>query len=509
MANLLQAVIPDPRTIARMKALQSFFGEQAAQQPQISDENPTAPTPQTPSSQSASPAPNQPSAQPGQPANLAMPGAISSAFAGRQQPQTSAAPTRPQTSTPGSPIAATMATSGKPVAPTLSGAASQPSAPKPAQNPLATPGGISKAIAANNGPTSEPAADYATRFRRWEQSEPVAPKPEDFKTSLLRKLYGAAAGFGIGALAGEPIGAEVGERVANPGLARAQRDYARAQDQWKTQGAGLEKEAKLRDLDERINASEAAARRAIDGRTLDQLYTDAVRAGDGPRQAQVLDAIKGLEGAKRGEETPFAVWRQQNPTAPVESFFAAEKGGKEFADPFQAFLYGTPDQQKAAKDFIAFERQQGARFERPDEIQERYSLYKRDPEAYRDMFGNRGTAQDQAQASRMLKFFDTEKNRITNDFTLGDDDKKQQLQEIADLEQPYLAAASVQPPSAQGAPSPARNGNANQNANANGNVGGPRKDEVEVTNPQGVRGYIPKANLARALKQGYKQVNAQ
>lgn len=438
MSNLLQAVIPDPRTIARMKALQSFFGEQAAQQPQISDENPTAPAPQTPSSQGATSAPNQPnaSAQPGQPVNL----------------------------------------------------------------------GISKAIAANNGPTSEPASDYATRFRQWEQSEPVAPKPEDFKSSLRRKLYGAGVGFLEGML-NPQAGAETARALANPGLTRAQRNYDDAENRWKQQGAGLEKEAKLRDLDERINASEATARRAIDSRTLDQLYTDAVRAGDGPRQAQVLDAIKGLEGAKRGEETPFAVWRQQNPTAPVELFFAAEKGGKEFADPFQAFLYGTPDQQKAAKDFIAFERQQGARFERPDEIQERYSLYKRDPEAYRDMFGNRGTAQDQAQASRMLKFFDTEKNRITNDFTLSDDDKKQQLQEISDLEQPYLAAAGVQPPGGQGAPAPSRNAGSNQNAN--GNPGGPRKDEVEVTNPEGVRGYIPKANLAKALKQGYKQVNAQ
>lgn len=513
MSNLLQGVVPDPRAIARMKALAALYGQQ--QEPQVSDENPTA-APPAPAMANGRTNSNSPT-QAGQPSNnqqpsasgrtsLSTPGAISSAMANPQTAQT-AAPNSSAPIPPATSAAASVQANAKPTAPTLSGPQSSPQ--KPSENPLAMPGGVSKAMAASTAPTAEPPADYATRFRTWEQSGPTAPDPEDYKSGLLRKLFGAAAAFGLGATGNPQIGEEIGSDIAHPGLRQARSNYNRAEGKWQKEGAAIEKEAGLSDLDERIKASEATAQRAADNRSLDQLYTDAVRAGDTGQQAQILDAIKGLEGAKRGEETPFSVWRQQNPSAPVGAFFTAEKGGKEFTDPFQAYMSGNPEQQKAAKDFLTFEKQQGARFERPDEIQERYQLYKRDPEAYRDMFGNRGSAQDQAQAARMLKYFDAQKNRVTNDFTLSDDDKKQQLAEITNLEQPYLVAAGVQPPGGQGVPAPARNAGSNQNANANGNPGGPRKDEVEVTNPEGVRGYIPKANLAKALKQGYKQVNAQ
>lgn len=48
-------------------------------------------------------------------------------------------------------------------------------------------------------------------------------------------------------------------------------------------------------------------------------------------------------------------------------------------------------------------------------------------------------------------------------------------------------------------------------ANAGGNAGdtGPRKGEVEVISPDGQRGYIPSANLRKALQRGYKQAAAQ
>lgn len=502
MSNLLQP-LADPQQLARLRAMAALFG-QGQQASQVSDETPTGP-PLTPDGQTGNgskPTPSQPGgssqASNAQTRSLSTPGAISSAIANPQRPQASA------TATPVSSPTSSVITpaQGRPAPPTFSG----PGAKQQPQTSLATPGAISKAMTGGGAPTSQPQPTFVDRFQQWEQSEPVAPKPEDFKTSIWRKLFGASVGF-LQGLDNPKAGAETARELANPGYARAERNYQQTENRWERAGANLSKEGQLRELDERINASEAAARRAEDSRTLDQLYTDAVKAGDGARQAQVLDAIKGLEGAKRGQETPFAAWRQQNPTAPIESFFAAEKGAKEFTDPFQAFVYGTPEQQKAAKDFITFERQQGARFERPDEIQERYQLYRRDPDAYREMFGNRGTAQDQAQAARMLKYFDAQKARVTNDFTLSDDDKKQQLAEIENLEQPYLAAASVETPGAQGAPSPARNAGGNQNANRN--AGGPGKDEVEVINPDGVRGFIPKANLAKALKRGYKQAAAQ
>lgn len=500
MSNLLQAVVPDPGTIARMRALAALFGQQQ-QTPQVSDETPTAQAATVPaptlSGNASATAPRSPSPS-NTPSSLSTPGAISSAFASQSGQRSNAAPTATPTPAVASPAAGAPTTDTRPVVPTLA---------RPQTNALATPGGISKAMAGTSD-AATPQPTFAERFRQWEQSEPTAPKPEDYKSSILRKLFGGAAGFALGATGNPQIGEQIARDITHPGFTRAQRNYNNAEAQWQRRGENIAKEGQLSDLDERIKASEATAQRTADSRSLDQLYTDAVRAGDTGQQAQILDAIKGLEGAKRGEETPFSVWRQQNPTAPVGAFFAAEKGGKEFTDPFQAYMSGNPEQQKAAKDFLTFEKQQGARFERPDEIQERYQLYKRDPEAYRDMFGNRGSAQDQAQAARMLKYFDAQKNRVTNDFTLSDDDKKTQLAEIANLEQPYLAAAGVEAPGAQGVAPPARNAGGNQDANSKRNVGGQSKDEIEVINPQGVRGYIPKANLAKALKAGYKQAAA-
>jgi hypothetical protein len=166
---------------------------------------------------------------------------------------------------------------------------------------------------------------------------------------------------------------------------------------------------------------------------------------------------------------------------------------EKFTNPFEAFAYGTAEQKKAAQDFIAFEKQQGARYEKPGEVEQRYALYQKDPAAFKEMYGNRGGAQEQGQAARMLRFFDGQRKQIQGDFMLGDQEKEQKLAEIQELEKPYLDAAQV--------------GGAGWTKNAGANDNGLRAGEVEVTGPHGEHGYIPRTNLARAIRRGWKQVS--
>lgn len=149
--------------------------------------------------------------------------------------------------------------------------------------------------------------------------------------------------------------------------------------------------------------------------------------------------------------------------------------------PFEAFAYGTPQERQDAQDFLTFEKRIGAEFRNPSELEERYSLYKRDPDAYKAMFGDRGAAQDQTndartqqQAARMLKYFDGRRKEVQNDFMLDDTEKQQKLSEIDQLEKPYQDAAQDE------------------------------DDTIQVINPDGTVGTIPTANLKKALKKGYK-----
>ncbi|MFY9531448.1 MAG: hypothetical protein WAR24_21290, partial [Candidatus Acidiferrales bacterium] len=169
---------------------------------------------------------------------------------------------------------------------------------------------------------------------------------------------------------------------------------------------------------------------------------------------------------------------------------ALEKPEKGHTSPFEAFAYGTPQEKKAAQDFINLEGRQKLLDRPPSEVEQKYRLYQADPEAYKAMFGNKAETGDQAQAARMLKFFDARRKGIQNDFMLSDEDKQKQLSEIDELEKPYLAAAST--------------GGA-----GGGNAGGnqPKADEVLIQKPNGEQGYIPRANLPKAVKRGWKQVN--
>jgi hypothetical protein len=99
------------------------------------------------------------------------------------------------------------------------------------------------------------------------------------------------------------------------------------------------------------------------------------------------------------------------------------------------------------------------------------------------MFGNRGGAQDQAQAARMLNYFQRERRRIEDDWTLDEPTRAQRLNEIDQLEAPYLNAA---------APS----------GGAAGGQGG--VDRVTVVSPKGVTGTIPRSQLKAAQGKGYR-----
>jgi hypothetical protein len=77
----------------------------------------------------------------------------------------------------------------------------------------------------------------------------------------------------------------------------------------------------------------------------------------------------------------------------------------------------------------------------------------------------------------MLTYFDRQRKQIESDWTLDETTRPQRLDEIGQLEQPYLDAAR------------------------GGQGGG--EDRVTVTSPSGQPGTIPRSQLPAAQKKGY------
>lgn len=180
-----------------------------------------------------------------------------------------------------------------------------------------------------------------------------------------------------------------------------------------------------------------------------------------PEQSTFQDLMTGDKGSPRINPNTKEPYDELGAWQAVKR---AEQN-RRFTSPFEAYAYGSPEERKSARDFISFEKQQGARYQRPSEMDQRYSLYKRDPQAYKDMFGDRGAAQnsrDQAQAARMLNYFAKQKKAIQEDFTLDDAEKQRQLAEIDQLEQPYLDVAQPSPQTQAGGRSNAGTHNAPQ-----------------------------------------------
>ena len=85
----------------------------------------------------------------------------------------------------------------------------------------------------------------------------------------------------------------------------------------------------------------------------------------------------------------------------------------------------------------------------------------------------------------MLNYFDRRRREVNQDFTLDDQQKQEQLEGIEKLEEPFLDA--VQPGATRGS----------------GAAGG-SDDRVEVVHPNGQRGTIPRSQLDKAKKKGYR-----
>jgi hypothetical protein len=148
---------------------------------------------------------------------------------------------------------------------------------------------------------------------------------------------------------------------------------------------------------------------------------------------------------------------------------------------FEAFAYGSPEEKKAAQDYIDLEKKSAARYKTPSEFDEKFRLFKEDPETYKAMFGDKAGAPDRATATRMLNYFDRRRREVNQDFTLDDGQKQEQLQDIENLAQPFMDV--VQPGSRGGS-----------------------EGRVTVTHPDGRTGTIPRSQLGAAKKKGYKEV---
>ena len=156
------------------------------------------------------------------------------------------------------------------------------------------------------------------------------------------------------------------------------------------------------------------------------------------------------------------------------------------SSPFEAFAYGTPEEKKSAQDFLGMEKRLGSRYRTPNEFEEKFRLFKEDPDTYKAMFGDKdktGTL-DRATATKMLNYFDRRRREINQDFTLDDTQKQEQLKDIEGLEKPFM------------------------NVVQSGASGG-ASDRVKVIDPSGNPGTIPRSQLPQAKNKGYKVAGQQ
>jgi hypothetical protein len=251
----------------------------------------------------------------------------------------------------------------------------------------------------------------------------------------------------------------------------------------------------------RVESELMGARARLMGTPEEQAYRYGLGQGETPTQA-----YRELHPQRMSRETPDeqlieAEETFSNPAASTEERADAQryvdaarsargilhpapaKGERILTNPFEASLYGTPEQKKAAQDFLAFEKRIGARYQRPTEFDERYRLFTEHPDIYKAMYGTKGGISP-AEARMMLNYFDKRRQEINKDYTLSDADRQQALQEVEQLEQPFMDAAR---------------------AAAGQGVGASESDTVNVISPTGVPGTIPRKNLQKALKRGYRQ----
>jgi hypothetical protein len=282
-------------------------------------------------------------------------------------------------------------------------------------------------------------------------------KPMSWWKKVLGGVQSTAAGIRDPNMAGATA-----DRFFTSRQRKAVEQYSGAHGDWEGRLANLMKLAKLRrdDLDDQNIQSELDARNRPHAEKPENLDREAYDyyVGQGMTPAAARQRV--LQDAQNVKPS-----RQPH------------------TSPFEAFAYGDAGEKRAAQDFLDMEHRLARQYEKPSEIDERYRLFKNDPDAYKAMFGEKGVGKaDAATATRMLNYFDKRRREVDQDFTLDDEQKKQQRDDIDNLEQPFMDA--VQP----GAP---------QNASS---------DRVNVMSPDGRRGHIPRSQLDSAKKKGYREI---
>lgn len=249
------------------------------------------------------------------------------------------------------------------------------------------------------------------------------------------------------------------------------------------------RESRLEDRFETASNRENRAAETEEQRRIEERRNEVL-----DRRNDVLDRKNDILEGKQPKQTPDEaaiadLQKRINPDTgrPYTAYEARVKLAQDIQDtkpaghtsPFEAFAFGTPKEKKAAQDFLAFEKRMGAQYQKPTEAEFRYGLYRRDPEGYKAVFGDKAAAGDRAHAAKMLNFFQKQRNEISKDFMIGDDEKAQKLAEIDEMEQPFKDAAAM------------------------GGAGG-SGDRVNVTAPDGTPGTIPRSQLGAAKRKGYR-----
>jgi len=297
-------------------------------------------------------------------------------------------------------------------------------------------------------------------------TEPTRDQFPAAKLPLWKKALGAAAATAAGAV-NPKLAGDAARDIFGAPKRRAEEQFDQAHQKWEGNVSNLLKalNARRQDLEDQNTQSE------IDARTRGKTQADKPENLD----REAFDYYVG-QGMSPADARKRVLQDAQDVKGPRQTH----------TSPFEAFAYGDENERKAASDFLDLEHRLGRKYDRPNEFEERYRLFKEDPDTYRAMFGDKsGDKPDRATATRMLSYFDKRRREVQGDFTLDDEQKRQQLDEITNLERPFMEA--VQP-------------------GATNVKGG---DRVEVIHPDGRRGSIPRSQLNAAKKKGYREVQPQ
>lgn len=299
------------------------------------------------------------------------------------------------------------------------------------------------------------------QYRELAAKEPTREQFPASKLPLWRKALGLAAATVAGPQAAGPLA----DRILHGGEREAEGKFEQAHGDWENKVSGFLRTAKLReeDLQNRNTQSEIDVRNRPKTERPENLDREAfdyyVSKGMNPAEAR-QQVLKDAQSAKPDRQI--------------------------HTSPFEAFAYGDAQEKKAAQDFLDLEHRLGSRYRTPSEFEEKYRLFKEDPDTYRAMFGDKSAEKpDRATATRMLNYFDRRRREIQQDFTLDDNQKQEQLKDVENLEKPFLDA--VQP----------------------GAAAGGKNDRVEVIHPNGQRGTVPRSQLDKAKKKGYREATQQ